>query len=682
MIPAHIKLVFFCLLLILGTVLADNQNAQTSEVITSAAAKHRGSNNENQNQNDNENENDHENENDNENENENENGNGNGNGNEDANTSDVEDANTGDVEDANTSEVQDENTSEVQDENTDANTDTGKPADIINQQYDGVLLVANEQTTCAVAFASEAYGYVAATCLIDSNTNQTIDVSQLGIAFYGPETSTSYSVSKVTVHQSFDPATLANNVAVVEVQQSTLTKRQDTSQSMTPISDSITNWDGLYYIRRSLASVPKRVWAPVQVKSGPVDSTDDVCKVGSSIYAANSDAIICSDIAAPALQSADTACNIPLGLVYGSQQATTVAPLAIYSHTAVFGSGICSANSQRHYYTLLGNYLAWGANTVGQTSDAQPQDSGNTASIEDPISTDTGEQVPDAANNGTVVVKAGSADYVMAPPNEGTEQINTYSGNLYSLISAQQPAGTDAIVMSPTTTVTVHVTSTIIVVTGEGAGEEPTDCDEGEGEGEGEGSPSATQGDAGGSTTPPPTDGATTGSTDSGAGTSPTDTSSQDGVDPASTSPIDTSSQDGVDPASTSPTTTLNIVTVNSIDTNVASSNPPSDTDSSSTSTDSSTATSDNNSTEGNSKQSSDSESNSDDAEDGDKDGDGTPDETAQSNGQTKSTSMSSGAKIAIVVVILLSVIAIAVAVWYFKRYRPRKLAQARAHDD
>ncbi|KAJ2841784.1 hypothetical protein J3B02_005781, partial [Coemansia erecta] len=312
---------------------------------------------------------------------------------------------TTDVADQNTSEFINEKTDQKANANAGSNDNKSKYSNLINSQFDGILLVANEQTTCAVVLANEAYGYVAATCVVDSNTKQPMDKAQLGVAFYGPEISTSFAVSKVTVHPSFDMKTLANNIAVLEIhQQGTMTKRTNNnnnkdSPKMSQISDSITNWDYLSYIRRSMASVSKHIWAPVQVKEGPVNNADSVCNAGSSIYAANTDAFICSNLAAPALQSADTSCNIPLAMVYGTLKSTTAAPLAIYSHSAVFGSGICSANAQRHYFTLLGNYLAWGASTAAQTQTGPTKSTSNSNSVDPTSDNSSSDQVDDP--NGT-----------------------------------------------------------------------------------------------------------------------------------------------------------------------------------------------------------------------------------------------------------------------------------------
>ncbi|KAJ1939924.1 hypothetical protein GGF37_004200 [Kickxella alabastrina] len=133
-----------------------------------------------------------------------------------------------------------------------------------------------------------------------------------------------------------------------------------------------------------------------------------ICTTGSAIYAANADAMICSNSTVPALASDNPECSIPLGMAYRIVKSKSAAPAAIYSHTAVFGGDLCSYNEKAHYYTRLSNYLDWAASVSGSQ--------------------------PAAAASGVVknVITADSTSFVMVPADPDALKINVYGGNLYS----------------------------------------------------------------------------------------------------------------------------------------------------------------------------------------------------------------------------------------------------------
>ncbi|KAJ2903736.1 hypothetical protein GGI21_004392, partial [Coemansia aciculifera] len=87
--------------------------------------------------------------------------------------------------------------------------------DAIEGQFDGVLIVKSIQTSCEVALASDSYGYVAANCLM-VNGNMVGMLSDLQVAVHGPQLSSLYPITNVTIHPNYDPASLANNIAVVK----------------------------------------------------------------------------------------------------------------------------------------------------------------------------------------------------------------------------------------------------------------------------------------------------------------------------------------------------------------------------------------------------------------------------------------------------------------------------------
>ncbi|KAJ1893979.1 hypothetical protein LPJ66_005455 [Kickxella alabastrina] len=322
-----------------------------------------------------------------------------------------------------------------------------KTIKIIDSQYDGVLLVGSKQTSCSVAMQTGVYGFVAANCIVDSSTNKTMDASSLGIALHGPDTSVLLTISRATVHPNFDAQTLANNVAVVQYESPIVTIIHSTSNSeANNISgysiNGTTSSESLGFMRRSLSSVESLTWNPLHMaKKSTSNIPEAICTTGSAIYAANADAMICSNSTVPALASDNPECSIPLGMAYRIVKSKSAAPAAIYSHTAVFGGDLCSYNEKAHYYTRLSNYIDWAAGVSGSQ--------------------------PAAAAAGVVknVITADSTSFVMVPADPDALKINVYGGNLYSYISAPAADSNGAAgSVGPTKTVTVHTTSTIYIV--------------------------------------------------------------------------------------------------------------------------------------------------------------------------------------------------------------------------
>ncbi|KAJ2004393.1 hypothetical protein H4R26_002537 [Coemansia thaxteri] len=175
---------------------------------------------------------------------------------------------------------------------------------------------------------------------------------------------------------------------------------------------------------------------------------ETACSLGSPVFSANRNNFICSN--STTMASVSKSCSLPYGLVYGVVKSNSVAPAAIYSHTVVFGSGLCSNFKKLNYYIQLGSYLTWGAKVAGYT----PKIDGSTNS------------------NGSKSV-LGDITFSMKDGGSSVPGVAVYGGNLYSLIPSPtttkpttKPTGTKATSRhspTPSRTVTVSVTRTVYV---------------------------------------------------------------------------------------------------------------------------------------------------------------------------------------------------------------------------
>ncbi|KAJ2823033.1 hypothetical protein FBU31_004412, partial [Coemansia sp. 'formosensis'] len=300
----------------------------------------------------------------------------------------------------------------------------------IEAQFDGVLIVKSEQTSCQVALVSDSYGFVAANCLLVKG-KVVSSIADIQVAVHGPKLSALYAVANITIHPNYDDATLANNIAVIKY----------TSASKSGIKGklaaSTSKWDQLGYLRRTLADVPKVIWNdPSYLVTG--QDEQDGCSLGSPLFSANRKNFICSNSTTKV--AVGGSCSLPYGLIYGVVDLNKVAPAAIYSHTVVFGSGLCSNFMKLNYYVQLGNYVSWGAKVAGYTAKI----------VED--STVNDRKLP---SNSTFSMKV---------VDSSVPGVAVYGGNLFTLISDPKPTPT-GVNPKPTkpSVITVTKTHTVIV---------------------------------------------------------------------------------------------------------------------------------------------------------------------------------------------------------------------------
>ncbi|KAJ2887357.1 hypothetical protein IWW38_005158 [Coemansia aciculifera] len=177
-------------------------------------------------------------------------------------------------------------------------------------------------------------------------------------------------------------------------------------------------WNKLGYLRRSLSDVPNAVWNnPKYLVT--TQSEDSACSLGSPVFSANRKNFICSNSTAKV--PAGGSCKLPYGLVYGVVK-SNVAPAAIYSHTVVFGSGLCSNFEKLNYYVQLSSYLSWGAKVAGYKMKIV-YDSDNTSSTNE-------KKMP---TNST---------YTMEIDASVVPGVAVYGGNLFTLVKQPKPTST------------------------------------------------------------------------------------------------------------------------------------------------------------------------------------------------------------------------------------------------
>ncbi|KAJ2657388.1 hypothetical protein IW148_005205 [Coemansia sp. RSA 1199] len=291
-----------------------------------------------------------------------------------------------------------------------ADTSDSTPIDFLN---DGVLLISGKQTSCEIAFISKQHGLLAANCLFN-DANQPLYTDDLKVATHGSGESEVIAVEGLVIHPDYDSQSLANNVAVVVF----TTDSDKIASPKAPLNT--TKWDDRALFRRVLADTDGPVWND-PLLGRVTDEGQDLCSVASPIYAANDNDFIC-DQGSIAPGDPISSCKLPFGMSYGAVLNQGTAPMAIYSHTVVFGDGLCSSSKKVHYYTILRNYLAWGldaASGLGKSLDA--------------------DQAMKANN-------IGSKSYKMNPPENPLPVVQLYGGNLYAHLPV-------SIIMSSSTTI-------------------------------------------------------------------------------------------------------------------------------------------------------------------------------------------------------------------------------------
>ncbi|KAJ1772378.1 hypothetical protein IW140_001878 [Coemansia sp. RSA 1813] len=221
-----------------------------------------------------------------------------------------------------------------------------------------LLLIDGKETSCESALIDSGAGFVAASCL--KFTGSKVDMTrayELVIKMgRGSSPTVTKTISSIDVHPEYDSGTLVNNLAVVQFGDGSNIEWHNY------IGIDPSEWNNLYFIRRSLQNVPSRTWSDVIAYSST--DTPDKCLNASTSYAANPKDFLCNYAASLSIFNQE--CKIPYGTVFAAIQPSDVAVVALHSHSAVYGNSMCSQDTKLHYYTLLRNYLAWAATTLNR----------------------------------------------------------------------------------------------------------------------------------------------------------------------------------------------------------------------------------------------------------------------------------------------------------------------------
>ncbi|KAJ1721588.1 hypothetical protein LPJ53_003899 [Coemansia erecta] len=232
----------------------------------------------------------------------------------------------------------------------------------ISGQHGAVLFSGDTATTCEVALVSNLIGYVAANCLqLTPGTNEPTNPSGYSVMISDGSTANvgKYNVDFIKVHPSYDPASFANNIALIKFNSGNpLTFKNY-------IAANRVDWLSEFYVQRGVVSNAPNSFAQPQVvvNSGDVSSK---CSAVSTLYGANLNDFLCTE---QILVSTDNGknCAAPYSSVYGVRD-PDLAIAGLYSHSVIVGGdSMCNYNQVYNFYTLLSNYLEWGGNTAQST---------------------------------------------------------------------------------------------------------------------------------------------------------------------------------------------------------------------------------------------------------------------------------------------------------------------------
>ncbi|KAJ2479734.1 hypothetical protein IWW56_002882 [Coemansia sp. RSA 2131] len=230
-------------------------------------------------------------------------------------------------------------------------------ADISN--FRGAILVKNgKPTTCECALIDNKSALVAANCL-DLNGKKLKDGSTYEIYFDGAKGNSpgkaSIDSDNIIIHPKFNQNTYSNNLAILQF---SYTAQSSWVNYIAAYRD---EWTDIAYVRRVLGSASTNSWSTPKVRSYP--QSDSKCEDASGLFRYNQDVFYCSRIYTASVFS--SSCNMPYGSIYGVTS-SSMAIAGLYSHSIVYGTGVCGGSVQYHYYIVLTNYLRWTQSVLGR----------------------------------------------------------------------------------------------------------------------------------------------------------------------------------------------------------------------------------------------------------------------------------------------------------------------------
>ncbi|KAJ2864163.1 hypothetical protein GGH94_003111 [Coemansia aciculifera] len=227
--------------------------------------------------------------------------------------------------------------------------------------YRGALLVKNgQQTSCEFALIDQRSAFIAASCLdLKPGSTAVEDSTRHEIFFDNAKglkaTKSPIPAGDIHVHPNYDPATYANNIAVVIY---TMDQKRIWTNAVSVNRD---EWTNALFVRRYLESEKSMNWRSPTINSGAWGGFAG-CATASGIYSSNQRDFVCSTDSTPMIAAGD--CRIPFSSVYGIVP-SNMAIAALHSHTVVEGTSMCGAKQTFHYYTVLAGYVGFAQKVVG-----------------------------------------------------------------------------------------------------------------------------------------------------------------------------------------------------------------------------------------------------------------------------------------------------------------------------
>ncbi|KAJ2487665.1 hypothetical protein IWW37_005151 [Coemansia sp. RSA 2050] len=169
-----------------------------------------------------------------------------------------------------------------------------------------------------------------------------------------------YTVQNITVHPSYDSKTKANNVAVIQYNRGSKVLWYNYN-AIKPDS-----WNGYVYVQRYLSDIDGMAWATPKVYSQGIG--DSKCSQLSPVFKENKKDFACSSGLVSAPSSTLSTCSVPYQMVYAMFSGSYVYQAGFFSHAVIEdGKDLCKYGSQRTYFTLFSDYLAFANSVIGRT---------------------------------------------------------------------------------------------------------------------------------------------------------------------------------------------------------------------------------------------------------------------------------------------------------------------------
>ncbi|KAJ2161527.1 hypothetical protein GGF46_001382 [Coemansia sp. RSA 552] len=228
----------------------------------------------------------------------------------------------------------------------------------------GVLVKDGKQTSCALGVFLSSASFVAASCLdYRDNTNIHRPGTQYDVvvkdAYNGATRKYNVPFSNITVHPSYDPASGANNIAILQYNPENVGDYYNTVAAGPDL------WDSIIYVQQGLEDMDDLKWGPLRsVEAAGEDEADSACSDFSQAYAKGNGTIACFRTPVDPPSSSLSACKVPYPLAYAKYKGTLY-QAGVFSHAVVDGEDMCDFEKMRMYYTLFGNYIAFAQDTVG-----------------------------------------------------------------------------------------------------------------------------------------------------------------------------------------------------------------------------------------------------------------------------------------------------------------------------